>query len=108
MMYCRKSDDGYATPAEGVRLKTLVHGEKTHMCEFRLGEGSMLPRHSHPHEQTGFLVSGRVDLYVEGDKLEARPGDSWCIPGDAEHWAESLADSVVVEVFSPVRDDYLS
>ena len=107
-MFYKQTKEGYAAPAEGVRLKTLVHGEKTHMCEFRLKKGSLLPKHSHPHEQTGYLVSGRVDLFIEGKKLEALPGDGWCIPGDAEHWADSLEDSVVVEVFSPVRDDYLS
>ena len=106
-MFYKQTDEGYMTPGEGVRFKTLVHGDKTHMWEFRLEKGSPLPKHSHPNEQTGYLVSGRIDLYIEGDKLEARPGDSWCIPGDLEHSAEALEDTVVIEVFSPVREDYL-
>ena len=35
------------------------------------------------------------------------PGDSWCIPGHVEHRAEIIEDSVAIEVFSPVREDYL-
>jgi quercetin dioxygenase-like cupin family protein len=107
-MFCKKTETGYQALARGVELKTLVHGEKTHMCEFRVAAGGTIPRHSHSHEQTGYLVSGRVDFHMGDNKLEARPGDCWCVPGDVEHWAETLEDSVIIEVFSPVRDDYLS
>ena len=69
-MFYKQTEKDYATPVEGVRFKTLVHGERTHMCEFRLEKGSPLTKHSHPHEQTGYLVSGRLDLFIEGDKLE--------------------------------------
>ena len=106
-MFNKRNEDGYKGLLEGVLLKTLVYGEKTLMSEFRLEKGKMLPLHSHPHEQTGYVVSGRVHLIIEDAKFEAGPGDSWCIPGDAEHGAETLEDSVIVEVFSPVREDYL-
>ena len=39
--------------------------------------------------------------------MEVEPGDSWCLPGGVEHSVVALEDSVVVEVFSPVREDYL-
>ena len=95
------------TPAEGVRLKTLVHGEKTHLCEFRINKGSMVPKHRHPHEQTGYLISGRVKFILEDEEFVAGPGDSWCLPGNIVHTAETLEDSVLVEIFSPVREDFL-
>ena len=106
-MFYRKEDSGYMTPAEGVRLKTLVHGEKTHLCEFRINKGSMVPKHSHPHEQTGYLISGRVKFILEDEEFVAEPGDSWCLPGNIVHTAETLEDSVLVEIFSPVREDFL-
>ena len=106
-MFYKNDDSGYMMPIEGVRLKTLAHGEKTHLCEFRIDKGSMVPEHSHPHEQTGYIVSGRINLIVEDEELEAGPGDSWCLPGDIAHSAEILEDSVIVEIFSPVREDYL-
>jgi quercetin dioxygenase-like cupin family protein len=46
-------------------------------------------------------------LTIGDDVHEVRPGDSWMIPGNVEHRATIVADSVAVEVFSPVRDDYL-
>ncbi len=106
-MYYKKNTDGYKEVLPGIHLKTLVYGERTLFSEFRMDGGSHLPDHSHPHEQTGYLVSGRMRLITEAESFEAEPGDSWCIPGDVKHRAEILEDSVVVEVFSPVREEYL-
>ncbi len=106
-MIAKAAEEGYLESADGIWRKTLVYGEKTLLTEFRLQKGSRLPAHSHPHEQTGYLVSGEIILFLAGKRHEIKPGDSWSIPGDLEHSAEILADSVAVEVFSPVRDDFL-
>jgi len=52
-------------------------------------------------------VAGRIRLTIGGERFEVRPGDGWCIPGGVEHRAEILEDAVAIEVFSPVRADYL-
>lgn len=106
-MFTKKSDDGYRTPLPGIRMKTTVYGEKTLMTEFRLEKDSVLPLHAHPYEQTGYLVSGRLVLIVGGERYAALPGDSWCVRGGIEHGAEVVEDAVALEVFSPVREDYL-
>lgn len=77
------------------------------MVEFRLTKGARLPQHSHPHEQTGYLVAGHIRLVIGSEAYDAKAGDSWRIPGDMEHSAEIIEDSIAVEVFSPVREDYL-
>ena len=92
---------------EGAYMSTLVHGEKTLMAQFSISRGSVIPLHSHPHEQTGFMVSGKLRFKVEDEVLEVETADSWCIPGGVEHSVDALEDSVVIEVFSPVREDYL-
>jgi quercetin dioxygenase-like cupin family protein len=103
----KATGEGYVKVAEGVERKTLVFGEKTLMVEFRLEKGSRLPFHRHPHEQTGYLVSGSLVLVIAGQRQEMTPGSSWSIPGNVEHGAEIRETSVAVEVFSPVREDYL-
>jgi len=104
----RKKDEGQKRQLlEGVHLKTLVHGEKTLMGEFSLAKGAEIPPHAHPHEQTGILISGKVRFKIGDELFEAEAGDSWCIPGGIEHAVEVLEGSVVLEVFSPVREDYL-
>jgi len=97
----------YRQLLEGIFLKTLVHGERTLMGQFKLEKGAVVPSHGHMHEQIGMLISGRLRFQVGNETFEAEAGDSWCIPGEVEHSAEALEDSIAVEVFSPVRDDYL-
>jgi len=106
-MFQKCSSDGYSPALPGIELKTLVHGDKTLMTEFILRKGRQLPKHSHPHEQTGYLIKGHIRLVVGSETFEVLPGDSWCIPGDVEHSAEIVEDSVAIEVFSPVREEYL-
>jgi quercetin dioxygenase-like cupin family protein len=106
-MFMKHNKKGYISPLEGIEQKTLVYGDKTLMTEFLLKKDSTLPRHAHPHEQTGYLVKGRLRLFLGTDDYEVQPGDSWCIPAGVEHGAEILEDSVAIEVFSPVREDYL-
>jgi quercetin dioxygenase-like cupin family protein len=107
-MFGKHGNDGYKQALDGIEQKTLVHGCSTLMAEFRLQKGAALPLHYHPHEQTGYLVTGQIRLTIGEDVHEVLPGDSWCIPGDVLHCAEIIEDSVAIEVFSPVREDYLS
>ena len=107
-MFLAGNNEGYRPVLDKIRMKTLVHGDATMMVEFRLESGATLPRHSHPHEQTGYLVSGQMELTIGDEVHKMVAGDSWCIPGEVEHNAVAHADSVAIEVFSPVREDYLA
>jgi quercetin dioxygenase-like cupin family protein len=106
-MFTTHDNAGYRDSLPGIRQKTLAYGDKTLMVEFRLQKDAALPRHKHSHEQTGYLVSGQLDLTIGNETRHLGPGDSWCVPGDTEHGANAMEDSVAVEVFSPVREDYL-
>ena len=106
-MFQPHDEKGYRRVLPGVEMKTLVYGAKTLMAKFRLQQGSTIPRHAHPHEQIGYLLEGRVRFLIGDDAREARRGDSWCIAGGIEHGVEVLEDAVVLEAFSPVREDYL-
>ena len=106
-MLTKHSTTGYKAALPGIQTKTICYGARTLMTEFLLERGSTLPLHSHPHEQTGYLVRGHIRLKIGAQEHDVRPGDSWCIPSAVEHGAQILEDSVAVEVFSPVRADYL-
>lgn len=107
ILFHKHTDENFKQLLPGIQMHTLVYGEKSLLAEFRLQGGNQLPRHAHPYEQTGYLVSGRIRLLIGDDQFEVEPGDSWCIPMNLPHSAEILVDSVAVEVFSPVREDYL-
>ncbi len=61
---------------EGIDLTTLVHGQKTLMGQFKLSKGAKIPSHAHPHEQTGFMVSGKLRFTVDGEVVDVATGDS--------------------------------
>jgi quercetin dioxygenase-like cupin family protein len=103
----KTSEDDYIKVFDGIERKTLVYGDNTLLTEFKLEKGKILPAHSHPEEQTGYLVSGHIILIINGERHDIKPGDSWVILGNSEHGAETIEDSVAVEIFSPVREDYI-
>lgn len=106
-MVLKKRDDGMVEMVEGITRQTLTHGERTLLVKVFLKEGRSLPLHSHREEQTGYLLSGRMIMTIEGIDHELEEGDSWSIKGNVEHGVKVLSDSVVVEVFSPIRKDFL-
>jgi quercetin dioxygenase-like cupin family protein len=106
-MFGNHSQKGYTEIAKGIRIKTLVYGKNMLMTEFQMNQGAALPGHAHPHEQTGYLVKGCIKLYIGEQSQMLKQGDSWSIPSDVAHKAEIIEDSVAIEVFQPVREDYL-
>lgn len=106
-MFLKSTGSDFQQVLDKIEMRTLAYGEKTLMSEFRLQKDAQLPRHSHPHEQIGYLVSGQLQLTIGSETCLLEPGDSWCIAGDIEHEAVALQNSLAIEVFSPVREDYL-
>lgn len=104
---CKASEDDYINVLEGIKRKTLVFGSNSLMTKFKLEKGKRLPLHKHPNEQTGYLISGHIILNIDGQNFEMHAGDSWCITGDTEHGAEVIENSIAIEVFCPIREDYL-
>lgn len=106
-MYGKYSEKGYTEIIKGIQIKTLCYGDSMLTAEFLLQKGAILPEHSHPNEQTGYLIKGKIRLFIGNEVRDLASGDSWNIARDLKHRAEILEDSVAIEVFSPVREDYL-
>lgn len=105
-MFGTHSDNGYSAVSDGIRIKTIAYGERTLMTEFVLSANSVLPEHAHVHEQIGYLVRGKIRLYVGGQDQIVTDGGSWCIPSNVAHRAEIIDDSIAIEVFCPCREEY--
>ena len=72
-----------------------------------LEPGSVVPEHSHPHEQMGMMISGRAEFTIGGVTRVLGPGDIWRIPGNVPHRVVTLdGPAVALDVFHPVREDY--
>ena len=92
--------------APGARART-PYGQKLMLSYLELEEGSLVPDHSHPHEQGGIVLEGRIELCIDGDSRVRGPGDMFIIPGGTPHSARPVGGpAVILDVFSPVREDY--
>ena len=90
----------------GVYRRTLNEGERTMLVEITLAKGSVVPNHTHPHEQIGYLASGRLLFELGDETKELSPGDSWLIRSNVPHRVTALEDSLAVDIFSPPREEY--
>ena len=91
----------------GVVRRTLNSGDRTTLVEITMTQGATVPAHNHPHEQVGYVASGRVRFAIDGQARELTAGDSYLVPGGATHEVTALEPSVCIDCFSPVREEYL-
>jgi quercetin dioxygenase-like cupin family protein len=106
-MFTKKDTRNFRPFIQGIKMRPLAWEDKTILCEFKLEKGFKIPSHQHPYEQTGYLISGKLNFRIDQTWNIAEPGDSWSIPENVEHEVDILQDSVVLELFSPLRPDYL-
>ena len=90
----------------GVQRQTLADGERMMQILVALDSGAHVPEHQHPHEQIPHVLRGRLRLTVAGTPHELLPGNSLLVPGGTPHSADALEDTLVVETFSPPREDF--
>lgn len=90
----------------GVVRRTLVSGDRQTLVRIDLAHDAQVPEHTHPHEQAGTVVTGRILLRVGDESRELDEGASYLIPGDAPHFVHALAPTTLVEVFAPVREEF--
>lgn len=90
----------------GVHIRTFW-GNKMLLSIVDLAPNVVVPAHSHPHEQAGTVISGELEMTINGETRKLKPGDTYIIPGGVEHGA-STGDTPAraLDMFSPVRADY--
>ena len=106
MYFCDVENREAQEVVPGIRLKTFW-GEKMLLSVVELDAGAVLPNHSHPHEQSGTVISGILRLTIAGETRDLQSGDAYIIPGGVEHSAIAGPTlTKVVDIFSPVREEY--
>lgn len=101
----RWSDDPIEqlSPAIG---RQLVHTATMSIARIHLRAGALVPSHAHPQEQVATVLEGRLRFVVGAEEYVVSVGESMIIPSNVPHAVEALVDSHVLDVFSPVRDDW--
>jgi quercetin dioxygenase-like cupin family protein len=103
-----QNSDRWITMVPGIRRRTVAAGELMMQMLVTLDAGSQLPEHQHPHEQLTHVLHGRLRLMIAGIAHELVAGQSLCIPGATLHAADALEDTLVIDTFSPPREDLLA
>jgi quercetin dioxygenase-like cupin family protein len=88
--------------------RKIIAGRKLMLAEFATKKGAVVPPHKHRHEQVSFVLKGRVKFTVGGEERLTKKGDIVVIPPYVEHSAVTLQDSLGLDVFTPLREDWLS
>jgi len=87
--------------------RRYVTGERVTVARFELARGGVVPSHSHEQEQVTCVLSGVLKFRVNGQDAVVRGGEVLQIPGWAEHDVEVIEDAVAIDVFCPVRRDWI-
>ena len=89
----------------GLRAR-LIHSDFVTHSWVEVDEGATFPEHHHPHEQIVSVLSGELELVVEGVTNRLTPGLVYVIPPHARHSGRGVTACRVLDAFAPVREDY--
>jgi quercetin dioxygenase-like cupin family protein len=97
-----------SNPEPGLTRKVMAYNDKLFLAEHRMDRGWSGTVHSHPHDQIVYIVRGHIKVSCQGKTHDARTGDTFVVRGGVEHGAAALEDSLVIDVFTPCREDYIT
>jgi quercetin dioxygenase-like cupin family protein len=87
--------------------RQMIHGQGITIARLRTKKGSIVPTHSHVNEQITTLEEGAMLFVTPNEQIIVRAGESLCIPPNVPHSVESLEDSVAIDIFTPLREDWI-
>jgi quercetin dioxygenase-like cupin family protein len=93
--------------APGIRAR-IINSENMSVAHVTLDSGVVMPEHRHPNEQIVNVIQGELELTVAGEPRVLKPGLVEVLPPDMPHAARALTDCRVIDIFYPVRADWLA
>jgi quercetin dioxygenase-like cupin family protein len=90
-----------------VCARQVIHAETLTVARLYLSKGCRVPTHSHHNEQISMIEKGALKFVLDGKDVVVKAGEVLQIPPHVPHSAEALEDSIAVDLFSPVREDWI-
>lgn len=103
-----RNNDTMTEPEPGLKRQVMSYSPSMMLVRHLQKKGWVGAKHSHPHEQMVYVISGRIVFESPSGQFEAKAGDSFIVAGGVEHQAWALEDSEVLDFFTPYREDYAS
>lgn len=108
IMFFKRKDMHPRIETETFKQSVLARGGAMMMTEAEFRKGGLAPLHSHPHEQVAYVSRGSFRFRIGEEEMEIHERDSLFVPANVEHECEALEDhSVIIDIFSPQREDFL-
>ena len=100
-------DKEWETVGEGVKRKIMGYDDKIMLVHVSFEKGSIGPMHQHHHSQVTHVVCGVFDVTIDGETQRLSTGDNFYIPTNALHGAVCIEPGELIDVFSPIREDFM-
>ena len=88
--------------------RKIVTGDKAMVAQVFLKKDAVVPEHHHESEQITYILEGALKFEIEGKEIVVRKGEVLSIPSNVPHRAVALEDTIDLDIFSPIRTDWLS
>ncbi len=97
----------WETVGEGVQRKIMGYDDKIMLVNVKFDKGGIGPMHEHYHSQVTYVVSGKFELTIDDVSKTMKEGDAFYIPPHVMHGAICIEPGVLIDVFSPIREDFM-
>ena len=87
--------------------RKVITGEKAMVAQVFITKGGVVPEHRHESEQLTYIMEGALEFELEGRTVVVRKGEVLHIPSNVPHRAVALEDTLDLDIFSPIRLDWL-
>ena len=100
-------DGGWETVAQGVTRKILGYDDALMMVVVKFETGAIGALHHHPHRQVSYVATGKFDTEIDGVKRVLKAGDCFFVAPELVHGVVALEPGMLIDVFTPAREDFL-
>jgi len=102
------SEKEWETVGEGVERQIMGYDDQIMMVNVKFAKGGIGPMHQHPHSQVTYIAKGQFKMTIGDETRILDAGDSFYIPSNVVHGLVCLEEGLLIDVFSPIREDFMS
>ena len=107
-LFVRFDEIDWEDAGPGIRRKVMAYGDNLMAVHAAFEKGAVGPLHTHPHVQITLVRKGAFEVQIGGEKQVLREGDYFYIPSHVEHGGVALEETVLIDIFSPMRKEFVS
>lgn len=106
-LHVKDSEIAWEKAGEGMKRKIMGYQPNLMLVRVHFNKGAIGYKHTHPHEQVSYVISGKFQVEIDGKKEVLVAGDAFVIPANVKHGAVCLEEGELIDTFSPLREDFL-